>query len=84
MPLATRLLATVTVLYNAALIFGFCDKERAKFDVDKIIDGEVWRLATSFMWFGFTADVAGSPIRYMFAMIGFFRYFHLLESVYFR
>lgn len=83
-PVATRLVATVTALYNLALIFGLCDKERAVFDIEKILSGEVWRLATSFMWYGFTPHVAGSFIRYIFAMVGFIKYFHELEAGYFR
>ena len=82
-PFFTRLVATVTVLYNMALIFKLCDFQRAKFDVEKILSGEWWRVGTSFMWYGITEHHAGSFIRYMFAMVGSIRYLTKLEGDFF-
>merc|ERR1712048_347752 len=80
----TRMVATVTIIYSIALVFDFCSTSNAPFDLQKILDGEVWRLFTSFMWYGLTAQMSGSPIRYIFAMIGFLKYFHELDAGYFQ
>lgn len=82
-PFFTRAVATITVLYNLALIFRLVDFSKAQFDAEKIAEGEWWRVFTSFMWYGITGHHAGSFIRYIFAMIGFVRYLGKLEGDFF-
>ena len=101
MPPVTKLFGTLGLLFNLGILFkvlhtGIAYWGQTEFrtivlgkfvlDFSEIVNNnEYWRLATSFLYFGFGHDAPapGSPIRILFVIIQFHKYLMQLENGYF-